>query len=193
MRPVRRTAIHPCRRAQRRRRRAARTVASHRQPADLASRRDLVRARRDHAAALRPERASPRPRRRGRDAPPSTSSTGPPQPPCTDRPLRPEQAPRRQANRVNRPAGGTLSTTMFEQPIDTRFPRATVPRGERRHVPRRRPAHRLPRRYGASAPRSQEVAFERRDVGVRPDSARSLGWTPLSGQQNYCLIIAVHK
>ena len=70
MRPVRRTAIHPYRRAQRRRRRAARTVASHRQPADPASRRDLVRARRDHAAALRPERASPRPRRRGRDAPP---------------------------------------------------------------------------------------------------------------------------
>ena len=70
MRPARRTAIHPRRRAQRRRRRAARTVASHRQTADPASCRDLVRARRDHAAALRPERASPRPRRRGRDAPP---------------------------------------------------------------------------------------------------------------------------
>ena len=70
MRPVRRTAIHPRRRAERRRRRTARPVASHRQPADPASRRDLVRARRDHAAALRPERASPRPRRRGRDVPP---------------------------------------------------------------------------------------------------------------------------
>ena len=53
----------------------------------------------------------------------------PPQPPCTDRPLRPEQAPRRQENRVNRPAGGTLSTTMFEQPIDTRFPGQQFPVG----------------------------------------------------------------
>ena len=69
MRPPRRTAIHPHRRAERRHRRAARTVASHRQPADPASRRNLFRARRDHAAALRPERASPRPRRRARDAP----------------------------------------------------------------------------------------------------------------------------
>ena len=35
-----------------------------------ASPRDLLRARRDHAAALGPQRASPRPRRRGRDVPP---------------------------------------------------------------------------------------------------------------------------
>ena len=43
--------------------------------------------------------------------------------------MRPEQAPRRQANRVNRPAGGTLSATMFEQPINTRFPGQQFPVG----------------------------------------------------------------
>ena len=63
-------ARHPGRRTERRRRRPAHRVASHRQPAGPALRRHLVRARRDHAAALRPEGASPRPRRRGRDVPP---------------------------------------------------------------------------------------------------------------------------
>ena len=143
MRPVRRTAIHPCRRVQRRRRRAARTVASHRQPADPASRRDLVRTRRDHAAALRPERGLTTTSTTRPGCATSTSSTGPPQPPCTDRPLRPERAPRRQANRVNRPAGGTLSTTMFE--TTDRHPR---------HVPRPPPAHCIRHRRRVPAPGS---------------------------------------
>ena len=60
----------PGRHPERRHRRPARGVPSHRQPADTASRRDLVQAPCDHAAAPRPERASPRPRRRARDTPP---------------------------------------------------------------------------------------------------------------------------
>ena len=59
-----------------------------------------------------------------------------------------------------------------EQPIDNRFPGATVPRGERRHAARPRPAHRLPRRYRAAAPRSHRR--RRRD---RP-MARALRWAP---------------
>ena len=92
--------IHPRRRAEHRRRRAARPVASHRQPADPASRRDLVRARRDHAAALRPERASPRPRRRGRDVPPRHRVLAHRNRRALTARCDPEQAPSRQANRV---------------------------------------------------------------------------------------------
>ena len=111
----------------RRRRRPARTVASHRQPADPASRRRLVRARRDHAAAPRPERASPRPRRRGRDA----------------------ASRRRGLAHRNRRALTASATEQAATPTTARRyafddearttdrhppPRATVPRRERRHV-----------------------------------------------------------
>ena len=129
---------------------AARLAMSHHidsRPTVSASRRDLVRAPRDHAAAPRPERASPRPRRRGRDLPPQRRVLPHRTPRALTARLRPEQAPRRQANRVNRPSGRHAfdhdARTTDRRPL----PRATVPRGDCRHVPRPPPAHRLPRRH----------------------------------------------
>ena len=109
----------PGRRPERPRRRPSRTVPSHRQPADPTSPRDLVRAPRDHAAAPRPERASPRPRQRGRDTPPQRRVLAHHNRRALTARLRPEQAPRRQANRTNPP----------EQLLDTRFPGEQFPWG----------------------------------------------------------------
>ena len=90
----------PRRRAERPRR-----AASHRQPAGPALRRRLVRARRDHPDDLRPDGASPRPRRRGRDVPPQRRVL--PTATAVHRPfMRPEQAPRGPAPPPR--AGGSL-------------------------------------------------------------------------------------
>ena len=156
--------IHPGRRAQRRRRRAARTVASHRQPADPASRRDLVRTRRDHAAALRP-------RRRGRDVPPQRRVLA----------HRNRRALSARYGRSKHPAArrtastGRLAARFRPRCSNNRSTPAspgTVPRGVSRHVPRPPPAHRLRHRHRAAAPRSH-----RRRRRVRP-MARALRRAP---------------
>ena len=126
----------------------------------------------DPAAALRPEGASPRPRRRGRDVPPQ----------------------RRLLAHRNRRAltargvgacclaarGEATPTAAWRYAVghDARttdrhaLPRATVPRGERRHAARPPPAHRLPRRHRAETPRSHRRRRRNRPV------ARALRWTP---------------
>ena len=82
--------------------------------------------------------------------------------------------PRRQANRVN----GRLAVRFDHDARTTdrhSLPRATVPRGERRHVPRPPPAHRLRHRHRAAAPRSHRRRPARPADGAcaTPDSSSS--------------------
>ena len=110
-------------------------VASHRQPADPASRRNLVRAHRDHAAALRPEGASPRPRRRGRDASPQRRVLAHLNRRALTTPCRRIKSPRHQANRINGRLTARLPTKTPQQLIDTRFPVQQFPPGPPRPAP----------------------------------------------------------
>ena len=136
-------ARHPGRRAQRRRRRPARGFASHRQPADPASRRDLVRARRDHTAAL----YDPKVPHHDIDDEAEMCHLNVEYWPTSTA----VQLTARGAGACSYAARRTASTAAWRYALDDdarttdrlSLPRATVPRGERRHVLRPPAARRL--------------------------------------------------